>query len=98
MSMSPILETNELPIREIKICVGCWTWCGHIDTWCNNVDEYTRCSYIDTPNTHIASAYALLRDVQEIILKFSDLEYSELNGLFEKAKEVRQIIKIYESY
>jgi len=96
--MDPILETNELPIREIKICVGCWTWGGHPDTWCNNVDPYTHCSYIDTPNTHIASAYSLLRDVQETILKHSDLDFSELSTLFVKAKEIRQIIKFYESY
>ena len=96
--MSLILQSNDLPIREIKICVGCWTWGGHTDTWCNNVDPYTECSYIDTQKTHIASAYALLRDVQETILKYSDLDFSELSTLFVKAKEIRKIINVYESY
>ena len=96
--MSPILQSNDLPIREIKICVGCWTWGGHTDTWCNNVDPYTECSYIDTPKTHIASTYALLRDVQETILKHSDLDFSELSTLFVKAKEIRKIISDFESY
>ena len=96
--MSPILQSNDLPIREIKICVGCWTWGGHTDTWCNNVDPYTECSYINTPNTHIASAYALLRKIQERIFKYSELDFSELSNLYEKAKIVRKIISDFESY
>lgn len=96
--MNLILQTNELPIREIKICVGSRTCQGHENTWCNNVDDYNRCSYIETPKTHIATAYALLRRVQETIFKHSELDFSELSALFEKAKEIRQIIKIYESY
>lgn len=83
--MSPILQTNELPIREIKICVGC-----------NNVDEYAQCSYIQTPKSKIAESYGLLRSSQ--ILLFEMMKLNDIEGVAKTKKIVRELIEIIKFY
>ena len=98
MSM-PILEINEFPVRELKICVGCWYWGGHKDTWCNNVDPYITCSYIDTPQSHIAESYILLRTSQKLLFEMMTL--SDKKGITRMKKiilELKDIIKTYEKH
>jgi len=96
--MGPILENNTLPIRRIYICDG-WCGCqGDCGKWCPNEDHYSSFTVINTPNTHIASAYALLRKIQERIFKYSELDFPELSSLYEKAKIIRKIISDFESY
>lgn len=85
--MTLILETNDLPIKEIRICNSWYCVCNkltHIST------------VINTPNTHIAYAYKVLRQIQENILKYSDLDYSELAEFYAQAKKVREIISFSE--
>ena len=95
----PILEINEYPVRELKICIGCWYWGGHKDTWCNNVDPYTECSYIDTPQSHIAESYILLRTSQNLLFEMMTL--SDTKGITKMKQiilELKDIIKTYEKY
>jgi len=97
--MEPILEINEFPIREFKICVGCWTWCGHKDTWCNNVDEYSICSYIDTPKSELEETYGLLRTSKNLLFEMIILE--DKNGIIKIKKiitELKSLISFYETY
>lgn len=66
--MTLILETNDLPIKEILICHG---WCGGqggCGKWCPNADYYAKCTVINTPNTHIVSAYRMLEKIEKDIL------------------------------
>lgn len=98
MSM-PILEINEFPVRELKICVGCWEWGGHKDAWCNNVDPYAECSYIDTPRSHIVETYKLLRTSQNLLFEMMTL--SDTAGVTRMKKiiqELKDVIKTYEKY
>jgi hypothetical protein len=95
--MMPILEINEFPVRELKICIGCWEWGGHKDTWCNNVDPYAECSYIDTPQSHIAESYILLRSSK--VLLFEMITMDDIKGIQKIKKiisELKEIIKFYE--
>ena len=95
--MNLILQTNDLPIREIKICNGLCGKQGHNGYWCPNHDYYAKHSIILTPNTHIAKAYALLNKTQLLILDYSDFSsYSETQFLRDKVKEIKRIIKIFE--
>lgn len=95
----PILEINEFPIRELKICVGCWYWGGHKDTWCNNVDEYSNCSYIDTPQSHIAESYELLRTSQTLLFEMmTQYDTTGIIRMKEIIHELKDIIKVYERH
>lgn len=97
--MAPILEINELPIRELKICVGCWTWGGHKDTWCNNVDEYSICSYIDTPKSRLEGTYGLLRTSKKLL--FEMIILGDIDGIIKTKKiitELKSLISFYETY
>ncbi len=93
----PILEINEFPVRELKICIGCWYWGGHKDTWCNNVDPYAECSYIDTPQSHIVESYALLRTSQKLLFEMmTQHDTSGITRMKEIIYELKDIIKTYE--
>lgn len=93
----PILEINEFPVRELKICVECWTWGGHKDTWCNNVDSYAECSYIDTPKSHLVESYALLRKSRALLFEFMySGEIADVEIMKEIIRELKDIIKTYE--
>jgi len=97
--MAPILEINEFPIRELKICVGCWTWCGHKDTWCNNVDAFAECSYIDTPKSRLEGTYGLLRTSKNLLFEMIILE--DKNGIIKIKKiitELKALISFYETH
>jgi hypothetical protein len=95
--MMPILEINEFPVRELKICVGCWEWGGHKDTWCNNVDPYVECSYIDTPNSHLEESYSLLRKSQALLFAFMySGENADAKRMKEIIRELKDLIDIYE--
>jgi hypothetical protein len=98
-SEMPILEINEYPIRKLKVCVGCWYWGGHKDTWCNNVDPYTQCTYIDTPNSSLAKSYALLRESQTLLFAFMySGEIADAKRMKEIIRELKDIIKTYEKH
>lgn len=98
-SVMPILEINEFPIRKLKICVGCWEWEGHKDTWCNNVDPYTECTYIDTPLSHLAESYELLRTSRETLLGLMMLrDIRGIRRMKEIIHELKDVIKTYEKY
>lgn len=95
----PILEINEFPVRELKICIGCWTWGGHRDTWCNNVDPYTECSYIDTPRSHIVETYKLLRTSQNLLFEMMTLSDTVgVTRMKKIIKDLKDVIKTYEKY
>lgn len=97
--MMPILEINESPVRELKICIGCWTWSGHKDTWCNNVDLYAECSYIDTPQSHIVESYALLHTSQKLLFEMmTQYDTSGITRMKEIIYELKDIIKTYEMH
>lgn len=91
--MIPILQTNDLPIREIKICNGLCGKQGHVGYWCPNHDYYTKHSVILTPNTFIANAYALLRTTRLLLLDYS---YSDTQFLRDKIKQIKQLIETFE--
>ena len=95
----PILQTNELPIHEIKICHG---WCGkqgHIGFWCPNEDNYAMCTYIETPKTVIAKAYAFLRESRMVLLDLMTLgETEKVKKLKNTIAEIKKIITVYEKY
>lgn len=97
--MHPILEINKFPVRDLKICVGCREWVGHKDTWCNNVDPYTECSYMYTPQIHITESYVLLRTSQKLL--FEMMTHYDTKGIKRMKKiihELKDIIKAYEKY
>lgn len=92
-----ILETNTLPIHEIKICNGLCENQYHTGNWCQHKDYYSRCSYIDTPNTDLANAYDLLRQSRLILLDvmFSNNEYSII-GIKQQVHQIKELIKLIE--
>jgi hypothetical protein len=95
----PILEINEFPVRELKICVGCWEWGGHKDTWCNNVDPYVECSYIDTPRSRIAETYTLLRTSQNLLFEMITLcDTRGITRMKQIILDLKDVIKTYEKY
>lgn len=96
MSM-PILEINEYPIRKIKVCTGCWYWGGHKDAWCNNVDPYVESTVIDTPNSHLAESYTLLRKSQALLFAFMySGETADAKRMKDIIRELKDLIKTYE--
>lgn len=95
----PTLEINEFPVRELKICVGCWEWGGHKDTWCNNVDPYVECSYIDTPQIRIAESYTLLRTSQTLLFEMITLcDTRGITRMKQIILDLKDVIKTYEKY
>lgn len=98
-NMMPILEINEFPIRELKICTGCWFWRYHENTWCNNVDNYATCSYIDTPNSHIVETYGLLRTSQHLLFEMmKQNDADSIARMKEIIHELKDVINVYEKY
>lgn len=92
-----ILETNTLPIREIKICNGLCENHDHRGYWCQHYDNYSPCNYIDTPNTTLADAYDLLRQSRLILLDamFLNNEYSII-GIKRQISQIKELIKLLE--
>lgn len=87
------LQTNELPIREIKICDGCCGKQGHDGHWCPNHDYYDKYSIILTPDTTLANAYSLLTRTKILLFEYSEFSsYSETQGLRDKIKSIKKII------
>lgn len=95
----PILETNEEPVSVITILDD---WCENqssVGYWCPNKDIYKKCTIIDTPNSHIAKTYSLLRDTRIMLLEMMTM--SDIKGA-ERVKniiiELKELIKVYEKY
>jgi hypothetical protein len=98
----PILQTNVLPIREIKICDGwCLPPCWKRKTipawlWCDAVHDFAKCQVIDTPGAIFVQARKLLADANEGLFLFYQLD--DLEGARRYKKKIAKIQALLEKY
>lgn len=100
--MMPILEINEFPIRELKICDGwclppCWkrktipSW-----LWCDAVCDYTKCHVIDTSPAVLSEARKLLAKKNEGLFLFYEL--GDIEGARRYKERMAKIQALLEKY
>ncbi len=98
----PILEINEFPIREIKICDGwCLPPCWKRKTippwvWCDAVHDFAKCQIIDTPRAFLVEARKLLAEKNENLFLFYQLD--DLEGARRYKDRIAKIQQLLDKY
>ena len=95
----PILETNEDPVRVITISDDWSKSQSSAGCWYPDKDIDNKCTIIDTPNSHIANTYSLLRDTRVMLLEMMTM--GDIKGAERVKKiifELKEVINVYEKY